>query len=194
MKLITCLIVITFLAGVARGQDDGCGKRRAARLPEAFARRVVESAFDEDDTSEAERQRVRAAIESKGAAHLLCAEPVNLGRKGKPGLLIHMADVEDSFGGMYSKPVWVYERTAKRYELLLEDEAGYLAPIMALNTFTNGYRDIRTQDHSSADEHEITIYKFDGRHYHPRVCITEKYVGKRRGRERYRYTRHKCET
>lgn len=190
---MTCLAALINLAAVAGGQDSGCYKRTVS-LPEPFARQVVERAFKVDDTDEAVQQRVRVAIESKGAGHFLCAEPIALSRNGKPGLLIHMADVEDSFGGMYSKPVWVYERGAKGYELLLEDMAGYLAPITALKTFTNGYRDIRTQNHSSAAEHEITIYKFDGRQYRPRVCITETYVGKRRGQERFRYTRHKCET
>lgn len=124
---------------------------------------------------------------------MFCAEPVGLSHNGRAGLLIHMADVEDSFGGMHNKPVWVYERT-KGYNLLLEEEAGYLSPILALKTFTNGFRDIRTQSHSSATEHEITIFKFDGRQYRPRVCITETYIGKRSGRERFKYTRHKCET
>ncbi|HYY95209.1 MAG TPA: hypothetical protein VE713_11890, partial [Pyrinomonadaceae bacterium] len=130
----------------------------------------------------------------KGAAHFFCAEPVNLSRNGKPGFLIHMADVEDAFGGMLAKPIWVYERTARGHKLLLEDMGGYIEPITALKTFTNGYRDVRTKNHSSAAEHEITIYKFDGKQYRPRVCITETYIGKRRGRERYKYTRHKCET
>jgi hypothetical protein len=192
-RLMSCLTALIALAAVASGQDNGCYKR-TVKLPEPFARQVVERVFKVDDTDEAVQQRVRAAIESKRAGHFLCAEPIALSRTGKPGLLIHMADVENSFGGMYSYPVLVYERTAKGYELLLEEEAGYLSPITALKTFTNGYRDIRTQNHSSAAEHEITIYKFDGRRYRPRVCITETYVGKRRGRERFRYTRHKYET
>lgn len=192
-RLVTCLMAMLALTVVARGQVDGCDTR-TVKLPEQFARRVVERAFKVDGTVEREQQRVRAAVESKGAAHFLCAEPVALSRTGKQGLLIHMADVDDSFGGMYSKPVWVYERTAGGYELLLEDEAGYIAPIAASKNFTNGYRDIRTENHSSATEHEITIYKFDGRRYRPRVCITEAYVGKRRGRDRFRYTRHRCET
>jgi hypothetical protein len=191
--VVTCLITLTISAAVVYGQDNGCPKR-SVKLPEAFARQVVERAFKVDDTDEAEQQRVRSAIKSKGAAHFFCAEPTNLSRNGKPGLLIHMADVDDAFGGMLAKPVWVYERTANGYKLLLEDMGGYIEPITALNTFTNGYRDIRTKNHSSAAEHEITVYKFDGRKYQPRVCITETYLGKRRGRERFKYTPHKCET
>src|ERR1051325_8176859 len=111
-RLITCLIASAVLAAVTNAQDNGCYKR-TVKLPESFARQLIELAFKADDTTEEEQQRVRRAIESNGPAHFFCAEPVNLSRKGNPGLLIHMADVEDGFGGMYSRPVWVYERTAK---------------------------------------------------------------------------------
>jgi hypothetical protein len=76
--------------------------------------------------------------------------------------------------------------------MLLEATGGYIAPIQALRTSTNGYRDIKTYEHSSAVEHEMTTYKFDGSRYVARVCVTEKYVGKRRGRDRFSYTTHRC--
>ena len=187
--LILGVIASAALAVIACGQDSGCYGRNT-RLPEAFARQLVERAFKVADVVEEEQQRVRKAIP---LAHFFCAESIELGRKGRPGWLIHMADVEDSFGGMLAKPVWIYERTAKGHKMLLEDMAGYLAPIIALKSFTNEYRDIRIQNHSGGNEHEITIFKFVGGQYLPRVCITETYLGKRRRRERFKYTRHKCE-
>jgi hypothetical protein len=186
--VLACLIASTI--GVAYGQDTGCS-RRTTKLSEDFAGQLVERAFKIDETAEGERERVRKAVP---LAHLFCAEPIVLNRQGGRGLLIHMADVADSFGGMYSYPIWVYQRTAKGYDLLLEDMAGYLAPIIGLKTFTNGYRDIRTQNRNGATEHEITIFKFDGKRYRPGVCITETYLGKKRGRERFKYARHKCES
>src|SRR2546425_1077075 len=188
--VILGVIASTAFAVIACGQDNGC-YGRSTKLPEAFARQLVEHAFKAADVVEEEQQRVRKAIP---LAHFFCAEPVELGRKGRPGWLIHMVDVEDSFGGMLAKPVWVYERTSKGNKMLLEDMAGYLAPIIALKSFTNEYRDIRIQNHSGGNEHEITIFKFVGGQYRPSVCITETYLGKRRGRERFKYTRHKCET
>lgn len=189
-SLILGVIASAAFAVITCGQDNGCYGRNT-KLPEAFARQLVERAFKVADVVEKEQQRVRKAIP---LAHFFCAESVELGRKGRLGWLIHMADVEDSFGGMLAKPVWVYERTSKGNKMLLEDMAGYLAPIVGLKSFTNEYRDIRIQNHSGGNEHEITIFKFAGGQYRPRVCITETYLGKRRGRERFKYTRHKCET
>jgi hypothetical protein len=188
--IILPILVLPSFAVVACGQDNGC-YGRTTTISETFAQELIERAFKLDDTIEAEQQRVRKAIPLR---HFFCAVPVQLSRNGKPGLLIHMADVDDAFGGMLAKPIWVYERTAQGYKMLLEDMGGYLAPIAPLKTFTNAYRDIRTQNHSGGNEHEITIFKFVDGHYQPRVCITETYIGKRRGRERFKYTRHKCET
>src|SRR5438552_6951142 len=122
-SLILGVIASAACAVIACGQDNGCYGRNT-RLPEAFARQLVERAFKVADVVEAEQQRVRKAIP---LAHFFCAEPVELGRKGKPGWLIHMADVGDSFGAMLAKPVWVYERAPEGHKMLLEDMAGYLA-------------------------------------------------------------------
>ena len=74
----------------------------------------------------------------------------------------------------------------------MEDTGGYLSPIEALKTSTRGYRDIRTMQQSSAVEHEITVFKFDGNQYRASRCTTEKYAGKRRGKDRFTYITHKC--
>ena len=127
-----------------------------------------------------------------GVASLFCAEAIDLDRDGRLDLLIHQSDVEGAFCTSQNCPVWVYHRTNHGYQLLLEATGGYIQPITALNTRTNGYRDIRTYEHSSAVEHEMTTYKFDGKRYQARVCATEKFIGKRAGQDRFKYIPHQC--
>src|SRR5918911_1023932 len=194
MKLIKNFFMLcallTACGTVALAQGQGC----SPKVPEDLANQLLRQAFKLMETPQDEQDKVMAEAAKKegGVSSLFCAEAVDLNRDGKPDLLIHQADVEGAFCTSQNCPVWAYRRTNGGYKMLLETTGGYIAPIEVAKTSTNGYRDIRTYEHSSAVEHEITIYKFDGRQYRASVCTTEKYVGKRRGKDRFSYTTHKC--
>ncbi|HYJ47447.1 MAG TPA: hypothetical protein VEV81_12615 [Pyrinomonadaceae bacterium] len=194
MRTIRKLFVLCLLfaaCGVsALAQDKGC----SAVVPPDLAGQLLRQAFKSMETAPDEQANITRAAEKMkgGVASLFCAEPVDLDGDGKQDLLIHQADVEGAFCTAHNCPVWVYHRTGSGYRMLLEDTGGYLSPVAALKTSTNGYRDIQTTQQSSAVEHEITVFKFDGHKYRARVCTTEKYAGKRRGKDRFTYITHKC--
>jgi hypothetical protein len=106
-----------------------------------------------------------------------------------------MSDVEESFGGMHNKPVWVYELAGQSFRRLLEGYGGYMSPISLQPELTKGYHNIRTYTHSSAAEHEITIFKYNGAQYQAAECITETYTGNvdADGKDIITNTRHTCE-
>ena len=185
-------ILLTASSIVALAQDSGCSS--GVKVPQDLASQLLRQAFKSMETPQDEQDKITHEAEKRkgGVASLFCAEAVDLNRDGKQDLLIHQADVEGAFCTSQNCPVWVYRRTNDGYKMLLEATGGYITPIEALKTLTNGYRDIRTYEHSSAVEHEITIYKFDGRAYRASVCTAEKFIGKRRGRDRFKYTTHKC--
>src|SRR5947209_128347 len=184
-------ILLAASSVAASAQNSGCSS--GVKIPQDLARQLLKQAFKSMETPQDEQDKITRGVEGKGGvASLFCAEAVDLNRDGKQDLLIHQADVEGAFCTAQNCPVWVYGRTSDGYKMLLEATGGYITPIEALKTSTNGYRNIRTYEHSSAVEHEITIYKFDGRAYRASVCTAEKFIGKRRGRDRFKYTTHKC--
>jgi hypothetical protein len=184
-------VMLTACGTLALAQGNGC----SAKVSQDLANQLLRQAFKSMETPPDEQEKItRDAGKMKGGiASLFCAESVDLDRDGKQDLLIHQADVEGAFCTAQNCPVWAYRRTGNGYKMLMDDVGGYISPIEALKTSTNGFRDIRTMQHSSAVEHEITVFKFDGNKYRARVCTTEKYVGKRRGKDRFTYITHKCD-
>ena len=193
-KIFMWSVMLAACSTIGLSQDNGCPISRV-KVPPTLARQLLRQAFESMETPPDEQKQLMQEAEARegGIASLFCAEAVDLDQDRKPDLLIHQADVVGAVCGAHNCPVWVYRRTGRGYQLLLAESGGYLSPLMALKTSTNGYRDIRIQQHSSAVEHEITIYKFDGRQYRARVCLTETYVESKRGRGRLKYTRHRCE-
>lgn len=187
--LFSILLAASSIA--ASAQNSGCSF--GGKVPQDLARQLLTQAFKSMETPQDEQNKITHDVEGKGGlASLFCAQSVDLNQDGKQDLLIHQADVEGAFCTAQNCPVWAYARTSDGYKMLLEATGGYITPIMALKSSTNGYRDIRTYEHSSAVEHEITIYKFDGKAYRASVCTTEKFIGKRGGHDRFKHTTHKC--
>ena len=198
MTYLTNFLMLSFVLAtystLAVAQDTEC-PRQAVKVPQDLAKQLLRRAFRTMQTEPDEKKRIiQEAENSKGGiSRLFCAEAVDLDRDGKRDLLIHQADVEDTYCGAHNCPVWVYRRTDGGYRLLLYATAGYFADrITALKSSTNGYRDIRSQYHQSAAEREVTVYKFDGKRYRARVCMTATYDNDERGRERVKYTRYRC--
>jgi hypothetical protein len=190
-KFFVLCAMLTACSTLAFAQGGGC----PANVSQGLAKQLLRQAFKLMETPQDEQDKITsdAGKMKGGAASLFCAESVDLDRDGKLDLLIHQADVEGAFCGAQNCPVWAYRNTGNGYKMLMEDVGGYISPIEALRTSTRGYRDIRTMQHSSAVEHEITIFKFNGTKYVASVCTTEKYAGKRRGKDRFTYVTHKCE-
>lgn len=190
IRKFLALCALLAACGTLAFAQGGC----SPKVPQDLATQLLSRAFKlmETPTDEQEKMTGEAEKMKGGAASLFCAEAVDLNRDGRLDLLIHQADVEGAFCTAQNCPVWAYRNTGGGYEMLMEDLGGYISPIEALKTSTRGYRDLRTMQHSSAAEHEITVFKFDGQKYVARICTTEKYVGKRRGRDRFTYITHKC--
>jgi hypothetical protein len=190
-KFFVLCALLTACGTVVLAQGNGC----SAKVSRDLANQLLRQAFKLMETPQDEQEKITsdAGKMKGGVAGLFCGESVDLDRDGKLDLLIHQADVEGAFCGAQNCPVWAYRNTGNGYKMLMEDVGGYISPIEALRTSTRGYRDIRTMQHSSAVEHEITVFKFNGMKYAPSVCTTEKYVGKRRGKDRFIHVTHKCE-
>jgi hypothetical protein len=190
-RFFALCVMLTACGIVALAQGNGC----SAKVSQDLANQLLREAFKLMETPQDEQDKITndAGKMKGGVASLFCAESVDLDRDGKLDLLIHQADVEGAFCTAQNCPVWAYRNTGNGYKLLMEDVGGYISPIEALRTSARGYRDIRTMQHSSAVEHEITLFKFNGTKYVPSVCTTEKYAGKRRGKDRFTYVTHKCE-
>lgn len=194
INFIAFCILLVACGTIGLSQDRDCPPS-SIEVPEELARqlliRMLRNLETPPNENEQEQLIREAGNRRGGISGIFCAKAVDLDGDGRKDLLIYNA-AGDYCGGMHNCTVWAYRHTNRGYQMLLEDEGGYLVPIMALRTSSNGYRDIRIQYHDGAN-YEITIYKYDGRRYRARICMTETkiYVGRNRGR--IKYIRHNCD-
>ncbi len=201
MVLFLTALCVAFTASEsdAFGQWSGCASP-SVKAPPGLARqlvhRVLKWRYSEPyDHAELLYEQAKLLHRRGGVSGLFCADTLHLNENGKPNLLlITLADVEDAVKlmGANNGPVWVYRRTSQGYQLLLEASAEGAGDIEVLKTSTGGYRDIKTRALESAVEHDIIIYKFDGRRYRPRECMTEAYTGDKQGGDKVKYERWNC--
>ena len=189
LKPLAICVLLSSCAVIATSQVN-----RRFQVDQDLPRELLTRMLEESETPSNEREQSIRRAESRagGIASLFEAGAVDLNRDGRRELFVRLApgDAVSEFcavtGGC---PAWIYRRTARGYEMLWEGGSS----ARFLRTSTNGYRDIRTDEHATNAERAITIYKFDGTRYRARICMTATYVGSRRGREILRYRRHRCE-
>jgi hypothetical protein len=153
----------------------------AAKVPAALVEQIARDNQDVKQCVEEQFQGSAAKLAGE-----VDTEERDLNRDGKPEFLIAF---QGACGGAANGPVFVYGRSARGYTQLLEDTG---QDFTAKRTSTNGYADLQVGAHSSAVERELTIYKFSRGKYRISECITQTYVGKRRGRDVLKFNRHNC--
>jgi hypothetical protein len=186
--LAICVLLSSF-AIIVSGQNN-----RRVQAPQDLARQILTHLLRERLTPPNEQEQFIQRAESRtgGIASLFEAGAVDLNRDGRRELFVRLAPgdaVSELCSVVASCPSWIYRRAGRGYEMLWEGDSS----ARFLRTSTNGYRDIRTEEHATNAERAITIYKFDGTRYRTRICMTATYVGSRRGREILRYRRHRCD-
>lgn len=153
----------------------------AAKAPTALVEQI---ARDNEEVKQCVQEQFHGSAAE--LAKEVDVEERDLNRDGKPEFLIAF---QGACGGAANGPVFVYQRSARGYTQLLEDTG---QDFTAKRTSTGGYADLQVGAHSSAIERELTIYKFSRGKYRMSECITQTYVGKRRGRDVLKFHRHSC--
>ena len=119
------------------------------------------------------------------------AERVDLDGDGKAELLVQSSRNEP-LCPTPNCPAWVYRIEGERYVRLLSEVAGYIDGMSVLATPTKGLRDIRIQQHSSAAERDVVVYRFDGQAYRASDCTTDTYDVTDRGVEKVKTVARPC--
>lgn len=154
---------------------------RASKVPPALIEQI---ARDNKDVKQCLEEQFHASVAA--LAKELDVEERDLNRDGRPEYLIAF---QGACGGAQNGPIFVYGRLARGYVQLLSDTG---QDFTAKRTSTNGYADLQVGAHSSAVERELTVYKFSRGKYRISECITQTYMGRRRGRDILRFKRHNC--
>jgi hypothetical protein len=108
----------------------------------------------------------------EAAAREMKVSKIDLNQDGQAEYVIDNVLGRTLCGASGNCSSFVYQKTSGGYRFLLE---GNGFGIKLLQTSTNGYRDLSTESHSSADETYLTIYKFDGNKYQEKDCYINKY-------------------
>ncbi|HQZ16346.1 MAG TPA: hypothetical protein PLD86_05650 [Vicinamibacteria bacterium] len=124
-------------------------------------------------------------------ARFFVGERVDLDGDGKRELLVQSSRNEP-LCPTPNCPAWVYRVEGESYVRLLSDVAGYIDGVTVLATRTKGLLDIRIQQHSSAAERDVVVYRFDGQAYRPSDCTTDTYDVTDRGVEKVKTVARPC--
>ncbi len=119
------------------------------------------------------------------------AERVDLDGDGKPELLIQSSRNEP-LCPTPNCPAWAYRIDGERYVRLLSDVAGYIDGVTVLPTSTKGMLDLKLQQHSSASERDVVVYRFDGQAYKAADCTTDTYAVTDKGVEKVKTVARPC--
>jgi len=76
--------------------------------------------------------------------------------------------------GAANCPAYVLEKRGQSCRLLLDAEE--VQQVHVLNSVTNGYHDIQTDMHGSATLSDLFIYRYDGRQYRLKECLSREYT------------------
>lgn len=119
------------------------------------------------------------------------AERVDLDGDGKPELLIQSSRNEP-LCPTPNCPAWAYRIDGERHVRLLSDVAGYIDGVTVLATSTKGMLDLKLQQHSSASERDVVVYRFDGQAYKAADCTTDAYAVTDKGVEKVKTLARPC--
>jgi hypothetical protein len=119
------------------------------------------------------------------------AERVDLDGDGTPELLIKSSRNE-VLCTTANCPVWVYRAEGAGYDRLLEDVAGTIDGMMAMESSNQGMKDIRVQQHASASQRDVIVYRYDGKVYRRFECATDTYGVTDRGVEKVKTVDRPC--
>ena|SRR5256885_11868088 len=184
-SLLLLLVVVGIGLTATRGAKGASAHINAqgndAKTPVALVQQIVR---DSEDVKQCVQENYHGSAAELAAA--VDAEQTDLNRDGKPEYLVA---VQGACGGAANGPVFVYAQKGNGYTQLLNDIG---QDFTVKKTATGGYFDLQIGAHSSAVERELTVYKFMRGKYRPSECITQTYVGKRRGRDILKFKRHSC--
>ncbi len=200
MKALPALLALLWVAACAPAGKNEPGPsptpvpitlaQDAKSVPAALASALFEEVVKGGINSPEEIDALRKE-RGFNPARFFVAQRIDLDGDGRPELLVQSSRNEP-LCPTPNCPAWVYRIEAERYVRLLSDVAGYIDGVTVLATSTKGLLDIRIQQHSSAAERDVVVYRFDGRAYRPSDCATDTYDVTDRGVEKVKTVARPC--
>ncbi|MDT7604854.1 MAG: hypothetical protein QOF61_2851 [Acidobacteriota bacterium] len=147
--------------------SSGAPQQLAAQLPRTVEvpREIVKQLASDKNVKDF------IVLKKDGRAENLVALFVDLNADGRGEIIVH--GINSPICGANNCVHWVYRKTAKGFQLLLD--AGAIQQVIPQKTFTNGYRDLITSMHGSGLDSDRILYKFDGKQYQLRKCFYQTY-------------------
>jgi hypothetical protein len=197
IKVLAGLLVSSWVLACAPGDTTERPAPRPIRLaedansvPPALAATLFEEVVKSGINSAVEIDALRNE-RGFNPARFFVAERVDLDGDGRPELLVQSSRNEP-LCPTPNCPAWAYRIEGERYVRLLSDVAGYIDGVRVLPTLTKGLKDIRIQQHSSAAERDVVVYRFDSRTYRPTDCTTDTYDVTDKGVEKVKTVARPC--
>jgi len=159
-----------------KGPNLAQAKSTNVKLPEELIHQMAR-----DDNEIKSCQQEQGGNTTKVAENF-SARLLDLNGDRKPEWIIDGIPGPCSLCGNHECGGFIYREVAGSYELLLLHSGG-----IPLNTFTNGYRDLKAGSGTPVWRSE-TIYKYNGRRYKAVECLEYKNIQSRNGQGRWKLT------
>jgi hypothetical protein len=152
MILIACLL-ISLLPGASQGQS-----RRQLSVPTALL-----EILDKEDRD--------CVVTNGGLDKAVHVQSIQLAADRTSQILVKGSGL--CLCGAQNCLFWIYRKTGNRYELLLSGTGS--TKVRAGQKSANGYREVITESHASANETILRTYRYDGSQYQPERCVNRAY-------------------
>jgi hypothetical protein len=150
--LITCAL-ISLLPGASQGQS-----RRHLTAPNALL-----EILDKDDRD--------CVVTNGGLGKAVHVQSIQLAADRSSQILVRGSGL--CLCGAQNCLFWIYRRTGNRYELLLRGTGS--TKVRAGQKSANGYREVISESHASANETILRTYRYDGSQFQLERCVSRAY-------------------
>jgi hypothetical protein len=113
------------------------------------------------------KQSITDGVQFADLKDRFSAHEIDLNEDGKSEIEI------TANGAAATSPMWIFSKQGKQFTQLLKADVGVYG-YSTLKETNHNYHDILTIEHVSAAEHQITIYRFNGRKYKQLRTFMEK--------------------
>ena len=151
--LITSALLISFLATLSHGQT-----RSHLNAPKELL-----DVLDKDDRD--------CVVTNGGLSKSVHVQAIQLAADRSRQILVRGSGL--CLCGAQNCGFWIYRKTGKRYELLLNGTGS--TKVKAGQKSAKGYRDVVSESHASAVETILRSYRYDGSQYQLKSCVNRAY-------------------
>jgi hypothetical protein len=176
---------------VAFGEKEIAVLKNKVTVPRSLAEKLFKKMIEEGQIDiENEYQKNVLKKGKENPSILFVGESVDLNNDMVSELIVFVSGLEGACTSS-NCPFWIFQKDGNGFIQLLYGSVGVYGYRILDGRGFNFY-DVALIEHSSAVDHEYSVYRFDGNEYKPYICFTETAHESKSGELNFTYKEHEC--